>query len=134
LVLVDPHWAQLQVYEKPIPLWPPELRPGWSTTVGTRYMVPDNEQIMPWQLTMHAHRWESIATPAGHFTVLFYTNLIDFRYANASGRIAGQRKERIWFAPEVGRWVARESSGTFYQDVAEPFTEDGYRWELLSWT
>jgi len=134
MVLVDSHWAQLQVYEKPIPLVPAQLRPGWSTTVGTRYMVPGSEQRMPWQLAMHAHRWESIATSAGHFTALLYTNLINFRHTNASGRVAGQRKERIWFAPEVGRWVVRESSGTFYQDVAEPFNEDSYRWELLSWT
>jgi hypothetical protein len=49
MVLVDPHWAQLQVYERPIPLLPAELRPGWSTTVGTRYMVPGSEQRMPWQ-------------------------------------------------------------------------------------
>jgi hypothetical protein len=83
---------------------------------------------------MRAHRWESIATPAGHFTALLYTNLINFRYTNVSGRVAGQRKERIWIAPEVGRWVVRESSGTFYQDAAEPFDEDSYRWELLSWT
>ncbi len=133
MVLVDPHWAQLQVYEKPIPLWPTQLRPGWSTTVGTYYKIPDSNDALPWQLTMHAHKWESITVPAGHFTALRFTNLINFRFTNISGRNAAQRKETIWFAPEIGRWVVRESSGTFRQDVAEEFNESSYRWELLSW-
>jgi hypothetical protein len=134
MVLVDPHWSELQVYENPIPLWPKELRPGWSTTVGTNYKIPDSEETMPWELTMHAHHWESITVPAGHFTALRFTNLINFRYTNISGRNAGQRKETIWFAPEIGRWVVRESAGTFRQDVAEELAENSYRWELLSWT
>lgn len=133
LVRVDPHWTDLQAYEKPIPLWPTELRPGWSTTVGTYYKIPDSDETMPWQLTMSAHRWERVTVPAGRFTALRYVNLIDFRYTNVSGRIAGQRKETIWFAPDIGRWVVRESSGTFRQDVTEEFAESSYRWELLHW-
>jgi hypothetical protein len=134
MVLVDPHWSELQSYQEPIPLWPKELRPGWSTTVGSYYMIVDSRETMPWQLTMHVHGWESITVPAGHFTALRYFNLIDFRYPNTTGRNAAQRKENIWFAPEIGRWVVRESSGTFRQDVAEEFNESSYRWELLSWT
>lgn len=134
MVLIDPHWSQLQAFREPIPLWPMQLRPGWSTTVGTYYKIPDSDETMPWQLTMNAHRWESITVPAGHFTALRYFNLIDFRYTNISGRVAALRKESIWFAPEIGRWVVRESSGTFRQDVAEDFNESSYRWELLSWT
>jgi hypothetical protein len=134
MVLVDPHWSQLQSYQEPIPLWPMELRPGWSTTVGSYYKISDGRETMPWQLTMHVHGWESITVPAGHFTALRYFNLIDFRYPNITGRNAAQRKENIWFAPEIGRWVVRESSGTFRQDVAEEFNESSYRWELLSWT
>ena len=55
-------------------------------------------------------------------------------YPNVSERVAAQRKETIWFAPAIGRWVARESSGSFYQDVGTEFQESSYRWELLSWT
>src|SRR5580692_6036211 len=29
-VLVDPHWGQVQVYERPIPLWPKHLAAGWK--------------------------------------------------------------------------------------------------------
>jgi len=66
--------------------------------------------------------------------VLRYANVINFRYTNVSERVAAQRLETIWLAPEIGRWVARESFGTFYQDVGERFHESSYRWELLDWT
>ena len=133
MVLVDPHWSEIQVYEKPIPLWPTQLRPGWSITVNTQYKTPESPDELPWQLTMNAHRWESIIVPAGRFLALHYYNLINFRYTNISERVAAQRLEAIWFAPEIGRWVARESTGTFYQDVGERFHETSYRWELLDW-
>lgn len=134
MVLVDPHWSELQAYEKPIPLWPTKLRPGWSNTVTTNYKIPDSYETMPWQLTMRAQRWESITVPAGQFTALRYFNLIDFRYTNVSERVAGQRKETIWFAPEIGRWVVRESVGTFREDLGVEVDESSYRWELLNWT
>jgi len=133
-VLVDPHWSELQAYEKPVPLWPMQLRPGWSTTLNTYYKIPDSNETMPWQLTMHAVRWEPITVPAGQFTALRYSNLIDFRYTNVSERVAGQRKENIWFAPEIGRWVVRESVGTFREDLGVAVDESSYRWELLNWT
>lgn len=134
LVVVDPHWSDLQAYKTPVPLWPMELRPGWSTLISTYYMIPNSAETMPWQLDMRAQKWETVTVPAGKFTALRYFNLINFRYTNVSGRVAGQRKETIWFAPEIGRWIARESSGTFYQDVGEQFNESSFRWELLDWS
>jgi hypothetical protein len=133
MIIVDPHWSELQVFEKAIPLWPTQLRPGWSTTVNTQYMIPDSHETMPTQLTMHAQRWESIKVPAGHFTALHYYNIIDFRFTNVSERIAALRQENIWFVPEIGRWVVRESRGIFREDVGTEVKESSYRWELLSW-
>lgn len=135
MIWIDPHWEELQVYENPLPLWPLQLHPGWSITVYTPYETPQNpDEPLPWQLTMHAHGWESLAVPAGRFTALRYHNLINFRFTSVSERVSAQREEKIWFAPEIGRWVARESWGTFYQDVGERFRESSFRWELLSWT
>jgi len=134
MIIVDPHWSELQAFEKAIPLWPTQLRPGWSTTVGTQYMIPDSHETMPSQLTMRAQRWESITVPAGHFNALRYYNIIDFRFTNVSERTAALRQENIWFAPEIGRWVVRESFGTFREDVGTEVKESSYRWELLSWT
>ncbi len=134
MIWVDPHWSEIQAYEKAVPLWPTELRPGWSSgALYTPYQT-DNEDPLPWQLTMHAHAWESITVPAGHFDALRYTNLIDFRFSNVSEREAAQRQESIWFAPDIGRWVARESFGSFREAVGTDVQENSYRWELLSWT
>jgi hypothetical protein len=134
MIVVDPHWSELQAFEKAIPLWPSQLRPGWSVTVGTYYKNPNSEETMPVQLTMRARRWESITVPAGHFAALRYYNIIDFRFRNASERTAAIRQEDIWFAPEVGRWVMRESRGIFREDVGYDVKESSYRWELLNWT
>jgi hypothetical protein len=135
-VLVDPHWSQVQVYETPIPLWPNRLAPGWRTRINTKYKTPSNEDGLPWEQTMTAHDWETMGVPAGQFKALRFVNMINFRSADFS-RAASQRQETIWFAPEVGRWVARESTGTYYMDdsaVDTPYNEAGYRWELLEWT
>jgi hypothetical protein len=133
MIVIDPHWSELQAFKKAIPLWPSQLAPGWSITVGTYYKNPNSEETMPSQLTMRAQRWESITVPAGHFTALRYYNIIDFRFRNATERTAAIRQENIWIAPEVGRWVKRESRGTFREDVGYEVKESSYRWELLSW-
>ncbi len=134
MIIVDPHWSELQAFEKPIPLWPTQLRPGWATTVNTQYKIPDSHEKMPSQLTMHAQRWETISVPAGQFTALRYYNIIDFRFTNVSERTAAIREEDIWFAPEIGRWVVRESRGHFRENMGTDVAESSFRWELLSWT
>jgi hypothetical protein len=134
MVVVDPHWAELQAYEKPIPLWPKELRPGWWTMVSTDYMIPTSRETMPWQLTMYAERWESVTVPAGRFHALRCYNIINFRFTNVSERTTAQRIEHYWFVPEIGRWALRESVGTFREDLGTEVKESSYRWELLEWT
>jgi hypothetical protein len=134
MIVVDTHWSELQAFEKAIPLWPSELRPGWSTAVRANYKIPGSEEAMPWQLTMDAQRWESVAVPAGHFIALRYYNFINFRFSIFAERTAAHRIEHLWFAPEIGRWVMRESMGTFREHLATEVKESSYRWELLSWT
>jgi hypothetical protein len=135
-VLVDPHWSQVQVYETPIPLWPTQLAPGWKVLINTQYKTPSNEGGLPWDQTMAAHEWETITVPAGQFRTLRFTNMVSFRSPDFA-RANSQRRETVWFAPEVGRWVARESTGTYYIDdssVDTPYEESAYRWELLEWS
>jgi hypothetical protein len=136
MVAVDPHWSQVQVYETPIPLWPTQLRPGWQSHVSTKYKTPANQDGLPWDQTMKAHAWETITVPAGQFRALRYTNMIQFRNGDIA-RTDSVRKETLWLAPEVGRWVARESTGSYYLDdsvVDQPYNESGFRWELLEWS
>jgi hypothetical protein len=135
-VLVDPHWPQVQLYDTPIPLWPTELRAGWSGRFSTKYTTPSHDAGLTWDQTMTAHGWETVSVPAGRFTALRFTNLIDFTDVDGA-RSGCRRKESLWFAPEIGRWVIRESSGTYYLDNSAddtPHEESSYRWELISYT
>ena len=134
MVVVDPHWSEMQFFEKAIPLWPSELRPGWSTSVDTYYKIPGTDEIMPWQLTMHAERWEAVTVPAGRFMALRCYNIINFRFTNASERTAAQRIEHLWIVPEIGRWVIRKSMGTFREDLGSEVKESSYVWKLLDWS
>ncbi len=136
MVLVDPHWPQLQVYQNPIPLWPEQLRPGWETHITTKYKTPSDSDGLLWQQTMKAGDWETVTVPAGSFRALKYTNSIRFTSTDF-GRRDSVRNEVIWFAPEVGRWVIRQSAGTYYLSESVDDTqsnESSYRWELLAWT
>jgi hypothetical protein len=136
MVVVDPHWGEVQVYEMPIPLWPAQLEPGWQSHFSTRYKTPADQGSLPWDQTMWAQAWETVTVPAGPFKALRFTNEIKFTDPDFE-RTASVRRETLWFAPEVGRWVARESRGSYYladSTIAQPYNESGYRWELLEWS
>ena len=136
MILVDSHWSQIQVYERPLPLWPTRLQPGWRTIINAKYKTPGNEDGLPWQLTMDAEDWETIAVPAGQFKALRFSNLINFTDSEG-GRKDSIRHEKIWVAPEIGRWVVRQSTGTYYlsdSTADQRFDESGYRWELEGYT
>src|ERR1700722_1674037 len=136
MVLVDPHWGRVQVYEPSIPLWPIALRPGWQTRITAKYRSSETSPALPWDQTMKAEAWETITVPAGQFKTLRFVNVI--RFVNSDfGRTGSARQETVWFAPEVGRWVVRESKGTYYLDDSVDDTqavESSFRWELLSWS
>ena len=136
MILVDPHWDLLQVYRKPIPLWPTELRAGWSSFITTNFKTPLSGWENSWQQTMQAHTWEKIRVPAGEFLTLRFTNRINFTHADFS-RMFCVREETLWFAPEIGRWVSRRTSGTYYiadSIIDTPFDEGSYHWDLLDWS
>lgn len=136
MVVVDPHWGQVQVYEMPIPLWPAQLEAGWQSHFSTRYKTPADQDSLPWDQTMKSQGWESVTVPAGQFKALRFTNEIKFTHPDFS-RSDSMRRETLWFAPEVGRWVARESRGTYYvadSTIDQPYNENGFRWELLEWS
>jgi hypothetical protein len=136
MVLVDPHWSELQVYETPVPLWPAQLRPGWQTRIATTYKTSGSDDALRWDQTMNAHAWESITVPAGQFKALRYTNSIKFGCGDFARKDC-TRQETLWFAPEIGRWVVRESAGSYYADDSafdQSYVEGGYRWELLEWS
>jgi hypothetical protein len=138
MVLQDPHWTPPQRFIKPVPLWPEKLVPGWSGFYRTRYQVvgfPDNDFY--WGLNIEAKKWSRVKTLAGDFDTLHYINSADYFESDDWFRIASNRRENSWFAPEVGRWVLRERFGEYLWlgmfGWSESIKEGYLRWELISW-
>lgn len=138
MILQDPHWTPPQRFTKAVPLWPEQLVPGWSGFYRTRYQVvgfPDNDFY--WGLNVEAKQWNRVKTLAGEFDALHYVNTADYFESNDWFRIASNRSEQVWFAPQIGRWIVRESFGEYLwmgmRGWSESLKEEYLRWELVSW-
>jgi hypothetical protein len=136
-VLQDPHWNPPQKFEQALPIWPQQLKSGWSGFYRARYQVlgyPDASYY--WGLNIDALQWEKMTVPAGSFITLKYRNTIPFFDSYDIFRVANYREEDMWLAPEVGRWVIRRgygrylTAGMFWSNA---YWEDYWDWELISW-
>jgi hypothetical protein len=136
-VIQDPHWQPPQKFSKAMPLWPEQLQVGWNKFFTSQYEVlsyPGASYY--WGLGMTANQWERIKSPAGEFLVLRIHNEIPNFASNDIFRVANARDEELWFAPEIGRWVVRRSSGRYVTlgvFWADAYWEDYLEWELISW-
>jgi len=135
MVLRDPHWGKVLNFNPAIPLWPEKMSSSWNKEVFSKYNVsgyPQNKN--DWQLYMSAHGWEKITVPAGDFITLRFQNLINFESTD-DNKVNCIRRETIWFAPQIGRWVARESSGSFQiqGQIGPVLLERSTKTVLLSW-
>jgi len=137
-IVQDPHWTPPQVFTKALPLWPEQFSPRWSGFYQTRYQVlgnPENDYY--WGLSIDEKGWRRIKAIAGEFDVLYFTNTADFFQSDDWFRMASNRREQVWFAPQIGRWVVRESFGEYLwlgmNGWAQSIKEDYLRWELISW-
>jgi hypothetical protein len=135
MVQVDPQWPKLLSFNPAIPLWPQELSATWSKQFNSKYKLAGySDSAYGWQEYMGAHGWEQITVPAGTFLSLRYQNLINYE-SNDDNKVNCIRKETLWFAPSIGRWVARESTGSYmiYGEIGAPIQEDSLQWQLISY-
>ena len=135
VVQLDASWPHLMSFKPAIPLWPQELNASWSKQLNTKYSLGGySENAYSWQEFMSAHGWEQITVPAGTFLTLRYQNLINYE-SNDDNKVNCIRKETIWFAPSIGRWVARESSGSYMiqGQLGMPNLEDSFQWQLTAY-
>jgi hypothetical protein len=135
MVMTDPHWGKVLNFNPAIPLWPQQMNSNWNKQVFSKYTVsgyPQNKN--DWQLYMSAHGWEKITVPAGDFIALRFQNLINFESTD-DNKVNCIRRETIWFAPQIGRWVARESSGSYQiqGQIGPVLLESSTKTVLLSW-
>ena len=136
-IIQDPHWSPPQKFQNALPLWPEQLKVGWSGFYRTRYEVlgyPDSSYY--WGLNISAIEWERVKVPAGEFTALKYHNEAPYFQSPDIFRLASMREEDVWLAPEIGRWVIRRGfgryllAGTLWQNA---YWEDYLEWRLVSW-
>jgi hypothetical protein len=135
MVATDTQWSRLLNFSPSLPLWPLELSTGWSKQFNTKYSIPGySDSRMNWQEYMSVQGWEQITVPAGVFTALRFQNLINYESSDAN-KVDCIRRETVWFVPQIGRWVAREASGSYQIQGQGEVTvlEGSYQWQLTSY-
>lgn len=133
-VLQEPFYDFLQVFEQPVPLLPDVLAAGESSRLDTSYGVPQTPgERYAWQQRLHAAQWERVRVPAGEFDALRIERYIRLDHPDPR-RLYPVRRDRLWYAPAVNRWVRREWTGEYRGPGARrgaPMREDWVAWELL---
>jgi hypothetical protein len=135
MVATDTQWPRLLNFSPSLPLWPLELSIGWSKQFATKYSVAGyGEARLGWQEYMSVQGWEKITVPAGTFIALRFQNLIIYEDSDPN-KVDCIRKESVWFVPSIGRWVAREVSGSYriQGQVSVENLEGSYQWQLTSY-
>lgn len=130
-------WDYPMTYDALVPLWPGELVPGTKRMVNTHYRV-DGGSFRYWIQTHCAVLgWERITVGAGTFDALRIERLVRLAHTDHS-RLWTLRQDTMWLSLEVGNWVARETSGRYWQpnggwNRQTESLEDHFRWELAAW-
>ena len=130
----DPSWDLLQIYETPMPLWLEPLQTGASLSVDTHYTTGASSFRYWIQARIQVMGRETVELPIGSFQTIRIEKLIRQTHYDSS-RLFLVRRETLWLAPEIGRWVVRETDGT-YRRSGRKFDEgreDHFRWELTAW-
>lgn len=135
MVATDTQWSRLLNFSPSLPLWPEQLSTAWAKQITTKYSVAGYpESRLHWQEYMSVHGWEKITVPAGEFVALRFQTLINYESDDAN-KVDCIRRETVWFVPQIGRWVAREASGSYQiqGQIGAVILEGSYRWELSAY-
>ncbi len=135
-VLEDAVYYRPLRYEQGLPLLdgPSDGGREWHRSVVTRAPPSRPEN---WTVLTRWAGWEDVTVPAGTFRAARYERFISF-FNDDPFRWRTERREVLWYAPEVGFWVKRQVTGTY---VRPPWTrtrrgggeilrEDWLVWEL----
>jgi hypothetical protein len=135
MVSTDPQWPRLLNFNPPLPLWPETLSTTWAKQFNSKYSIAGySESRMGWQEYMSVQGWEKIIVPAGEFVALRFQSLINYESEDPN-KVDCIRKETVWFVPQIGRWVARETSGSYQiqGQIGAVILEGSYQWQLTSY-
>ena len=135
-LLRDPVWDYPMNCETPLPLWPAPLAVGANRAADTRYRM-DGGSVRFWiNVSCTVRGWERVTVGAGTFDTLRVERLIRLDHQDPT-RVETVRRDSLWLSPEVGRWVARETSGEYVLQGSSRMwsssAEDHFHWELTAW-
>ena len=133
-VMQDPSWDFLQTYETPLPLWLEPLSSGAVQNIDTHYTVGTSSFRYLIQARTQVMGRQTVDLPMGSFPTIRIEKLIRQTHYD-SGKLFLLRRETLWLAPEIGRWVVRETDGSFRRPGKkfDEGREDHFRWELTVW-
>jgi len=134
LVRQDPIWESVQTYDRPLPIWPQSWVLGTTESIHTEYR-PGTASYRQWiNVQSRVTGFEQVTVGAGVFNTLRIDKIIRLNHQDSS-RTNYLRTDTLWLAPEIGRWVARETNGEYWVAGRRPtqYREDHLRWELDNW-
>jgi hypothetical protein len=135
-VLVDVTYGDPIVFESPVPVVPAGTRVGAWQRTSTRYRTERSSRALAWQQSLRVVGWERVDVPAGAFDALRIERVIHFQHPDVF-RFSPDRSDVLWYSPQVGRWVARQWTGTYMPGSpsgrAGRAREEWVRWELTGW-
>ncbi|MFM1989719.1 MAG: hypothetical protein RJA99_2676 [Pseudomonadota bacterium] len=124
------------VFDVPMPLVPPDARTGAAVATAGRYRSERASGELAWRQRLRAVGWERVTVPAGTFDALRIDRAVNFEHPDRF-RLMPERTDILWVSPQVGRWVAREWTGSFMPGSpsgrAGRAREDWIRWALVGW-
>jgi len=132
----DPYWDLLQTYETPMPLWLDNFSVGQTQANDTHYQSGTSSFRYWISVKTTVTGWDRVTLPIGTFETVRIEKFIRLNHHDIS-KLDCIRRDTIWLAPEIGRWVARETDGEFRvpgRRGGRIGREDHFRWQLESWT
>jgi hypothetical protein len=135
-VTQDPYWDFLQTYEAPLPLWLDNFTIGTRQSSSTHYRSGSSSFRYWISARTAVTGWERLVLPSGSFDTVRIEKLVRLNHRDIT-RLDTIRRDTLWLAPEIGRWVARETNGEFRiagRRGGWTGREDHFRWQLESWT
>ena len=135
-LLRDPVWDYPLNLEHPVPLWPTALAVGQVQRVNTHGREDGGSYRFWVQVHTAVVGWERVTVPAGTFDTVRVERLVRLQHRDVN-RLETVRRDVLWLAPAVGRWVARDTSGRYREPDGDKlgggeYLEDHFRWELMA--
>lgn len=125
-VLEDAVYERPRTYQPAMPLLRVDAPPGVRVDDHTSVERPPQRGIENWTTLSRFAGWETVTVPAGSFRAARYERFSSYFDAEVF-RWRTERRETLWYAPEVGRWVRRQLTGTW----TRPPWQRGRRFEVL---